>query len=119
MSDDNAFSEALFRTCKYRPEYPQAGFESLEAAREWVLAFVRWYNQEHRHSGIRYVTPAERHRGEDKAILAARDQVYQAARERHPERWTGSPRNWEPVGEVWLNPAKEPSPDSAPLLEAA
>jgi hypothetical protein len=119
VSDDNAYSEALFRTCKYRPEYPHQGFESLEAAREWALALVRWYNHEHRHSGIRYVTPAERHGGHDPTILAARQRVYQAARERHPERWTGSIRNWEPIGEVWLNPVKAPSPARAPVLEAA
>jgi transposase InsO family protein len=119
VSDDNAYSEALFRTCKYRPEYPQGGFESLEAAREWTLRFVRWYNQEHRHSGIRYVTPAERHAGEDQAILAARDQVYRAAQERHPERWTGPTRNWEPIGAVWLNPVKELPRRSDPGWEAA
>jgi putative transposase len=119
VSDDNAYSEALFRTCKYRPEYPHQGFASLEAAREWTLALVRWYNHEHRHSGIRYVTPAARHAGHDPTILAARQRVYQAARERHPERWTGSTRNWEPIGEVWLNPVKAPSPDRTPRLEAA
>ncbi len=119
VSDDNAYSEALFRTCKYRPDYPQAGFESLEAARHWSLEFVRWYNQEHRHSSIRYVTPAERHAGEDQAILAARVRVYEVAKERHPERWTGAIRNWAPIGEVWLNPVKEPPTDSVPVLEAA
>jgi putative transposase len=118
-SDDNAYSEALFRTCKYRPEYPHAGFASLEAAREWTLAFVRWYNHEHRHSGIRYVTPVERHAGDDRAILAARDQLYRAAKERHPERWTGSTRHWEPQREVWLNPVKEPPSASELLLKAA
>ncbi len=119
VSDDNAYSEALFRTCKYRPDYPQAGFESLEAARHWSLEFVRWYNQEHRHSSIRYVTPAERHAGEDQPILAARVRVYEAAKERHPERWTGAIRNWAPIGEVWLNPVKEPPTDSVLVLEAA
>lgn len=115
VSDDNPYSEALFRTCKYRPGYPHAGFESLEAARDWVLAFVRWYNDEHRHSSLRYVTPAERHAGNDRTILAARDQVYRAAKERHPERWTGATRNWEPIGAVWLNPVKEP-PSGTDLL---
>lgn len=107
VSDDNPFSEALFRTCKYRPKYPRRGSGSLQAARQWTLAFVHWYNHEHRHSGIRYVTPAERHAGHDAVVLAARDRVYQAARQRHPERWTGATRNWEPIAEVWLNPAQE------------
>jgi transposase InsO family protein len=119
VSDDNAFSEALFRTCKYRPDYPHAGFESLEAARHWVLALVRWYNHEHRHSRIRYVTPAERHTGDDRTILAVRDQVYQAAKTRHPARWTGSTRNWEPIGAVWLNPVKEPPSGRDRVLKAA
>jgi putative transposase len=120
VSDDNAFSsKVLFRTCQYRLDSPQAGFESLEAAREWTLAFVRWYNQEHRHRGIRYVTPTERHTGDDRILLAARDRVYQAAKARHPERWTGATHNWEPIGEVWLNPVKELSSEGTLLLEAA
>jgi transposase InsO family protein len=57
VSDDNPFSEALFRTCKYRPDYPVGGFESLQAARQWVLRFVHWYNHEHRHSALRFLTP--------------------------------------------------------------
>lgn len=91
----------------------------MEAVREWTLALVRWYNHEHRHSGIRYVTSAERHAGDDRTILAARDRVYQAAKARHPERWTGATRNGQPIGAVWLNPVKEPPTESAPLLKAA
>jgi transposase InsO family protein len=117
-SDDNAFSEALFRTCKYRPDSPHASFESLEAARDGVLAYVRGYNDEHRHSSLRYVTPAERHPGTDRTILAARDPVYRAAKERHPERWTGATRNWEPIGAVWLIPVKEPPNGTDLLLKA-
>jgi len=83
------------------------------------LAFVRGYNYEHRHSSLRYVTPAERHAGNDRTILAARDQVYRAAKERHPERWTGATRNWEPIGAVWLNPVKEPPSGTDLLLKAA
>ena len=63
MSDDNAYVESLFRTAKYRPEFPAQGFADLEAARHWGAEFVRWYNVEHRHSGIRYVSPAQRHAG--------------------------------------------------------
>jgi putative transposase len=65
------------------------------------------YNYEHRHSGIRYVSPAQRHAGDDKAIQAARHTVYLAARERHPARWSRHIRNWTPVGAVTLNPERE------------
>ena len=107
VSDDNAYAEALFRTAKYRPEFPSKGFESLNAAREWAASFVRWYNVEHRHSGIRYVSPAQRHAGEAQAILAARHDVYLKARDQNPARWTRDTRNWTPIGAVALNPEKE------------
>lgn len=105
VSADNAFSEALFRTAKYRPSYP-APFDSLEQARTWVAAFVAWYNGEHRHSALRFVTPDERHDGRDAAILARRQHVYAQARRRRPERWAGPTRNWTPVGAVRLGPRK-------------
>lgn len=104
VSNDNPYSEATFRTLKYRPGYPRKPFTTLEQARAWVDGFVRWYNTEHRHSGIRFVTPDERHRGKDTAVLARRKQVYERARRRRPERWTRSTRNWTPVGAVYLNP---------------
>jgi transposase InsO family protein len=107
VSDDNPYSESLFRTLKYTPAYPGKPFESLAAAREWVHRFVQWYNEEHRHSGICYVTPGQRHRGEDVTILADRKRLYEAAKEAHPERWSGNTRNWEPVSEVWLNPPQD------------
>ncbi len=110
VSDDNPYSEALFRTLKYVPDYPSQPFESLEAARQWVHAFVRWYNESHRHSAIGFVTPAERHEGKDRTILEARTAVYEKAREAHPERWSGPVRNWAPVTEVWLNPDREQTP---------
>jgi len=103
VSDDNAFSEALFSTVKGRPEYPSKPFESLEAARVWVEEFVRWYNNEHLHSAIRFVTPAARHEGRDHEVLAQRRQVYEAARRRNPERWTRETRCWDPITEVVLN----------------
>ena len=103
VSDDNAFSEALFRTLKYRPEYPRKPFATIEAARAWVGAFVHWYNTEHLHSAIRYVTPDDRHEGRDAAILAKRREVYRAAKKRTPRRWTGDTRNWTPAGPVALN----------------
>jgi transposase InsO family protein len=106
VSDDNAFAEALFRTAKYRPEFPLKGFADLDSARQWAMRFVHWYNHEHRHSGIRYVTPAQRHAGQDGPVLAARHAVYQDARQRNPQRWSGSTRNWKPVGAVTLNPER-------------
>lgn len=104
VSDDNAICEALFRTLKYRPGFPKKPFASLAAAREWVASFVAWYNGEHLHSGVRYVTPNDRHERRDIGILAKRHAVYRAARERAPRRWTGDTRNWRPVGDVALNP---------------
>jgi transposase InsO family protein len=106
VSNDNPFSEALFRTCKYVPSWPARGFPNIEEARAWVHAFVRWYNTEHRHSAIRFVTPDARHRGEDRAVLHNRHALYQAARARSPARWSGNTRNWDPVGSVWLNPER-------------
>jgi putative transposase len=103
VSDDNAFSEALFSTVKNRPEYPTKPFESLSTARAWVDQFVQWYNHEHLHSAIRFVTPADRHEGSDHEILRQRKQVYEAARARNPERWTQETRCWEPLEEVVLN----------------
>ena len=111
VSDDNPFSEALFRTLKYVPAFPEGPFASLEAARTWVDTFVRWYNTQHRHSAIRFVTPDERHSGREDALLQQRRAVYERARRRHPERWTGPTRNWTPAGPVRLGPeAATPSP---------
>ncbi len=107
VSNDNAYAESIFRTCKYRPDYPYKGFRDIEEARDWVLRFVHWYNLEHRHSGIKFVTPHSRHEGKDEEILAQRKAVYAKAKQRHPRRWTGDTRNWDRVTEVWLNPEKE------------
>jgi transposase InsO family protein len=104
VSNDNPFSESLFRTCKYRPNYPEKPFESLQAAREWVEQFVIWYNTLHLHSKLKFVTPRDRHQERDKEILAARHQVYQAARKKRPERWARKTRNWSALGKVELNP---------------
>ena len=79
----------------------------LEDARLWGRDFVHWYNFEHRHSGIRYVTPAQRHSGEDRAILAARHLTYLNARDRHPRRWSGDTRDWSHIGVVTLNPERD------------
>ena len=107
VSDDNAHAEALFRTAKYRPEFPARGFEDLQAARAWASEFVHWYNFEHRHSGIRYVSPVQRHAGDDHAVLAARHALYAQARERNPARWSRHTRNWSPIGAVTLNPERD------------
>jgi transposase InsO family protein len=101
--NDNAYAEATFRTLKYRPHWPVHGFDCLQAAREWVESFLSWYNQLHRHSALRYVTPQQRHAGEDRAILEARSQLYRRARDQHPERWSGPIRDWSPIGPVTLN----------------
>jgi putative transposase len=115
VSDDNPFSEALFRTLKYRPGFPSKPFASLEDARAWVADFVRWYNSEHLHSAIRFVTPSARHAGSDVAQLARRHQTYQLARRRTPARWSGSTRNWSRIMTVVLNPeAAKPPHTSAP-----
>ncbi|ACB34572.1 Integrase catalytic region [Leptothrix cholodnii SP-6] len=107
VSDDNAFVESLFRTAKYRPEFPVKGFADLQAARMWAAGFVHWYNVEHRHSGIRYVSPAQRHAGEDRAILDARHELYLSARRANPARWSGPTRNWKVISAVTLNPERD------------
>ena len=106
VSDDNAYSEALFRTLKYRPEYPSVPFQSLEESRSWTSKFERWYNHEHRHSGIKFVSPASRHSGEDAAILLRRKEAYEEARRKNPNRWSRGIRNWNRITEVRLNPSK-------------
>lgn len=68
---------------------------------------MRWFNHEHRHSGIGYVTPAERHAGGDHEILKARHQLYQQARKSSPRRWSGDTRNWQRIDVVTLNPERD------------
>ena len=116
VSDDNPYSESLFRTMKYRPGYPSQPFSSLAAAQTWVDGFVSWYNTEHLHSSIRFVTPDDRHFGREQAILANRRSLYEEARLRNPNRWSRNIRNWELVETVYLNP--EPKVE-VKLLDAA
>jgi putative transposase len=105
----NPFSEALFRTCKYRPDWPTSGFASKDDAQRWVASFVGWYNTEHRHSAIRFVTPNARHTGQERDLLDRRTQLYTAARAANPARWSRQIRNWSPVREVCLNPERDTS----------
>lgn len=106
VSNDNPYAESIFRTCKYRPNYPAAGFATLTKARTWVLAFVKWYNLEHRHSGLDFLTPHQRHSGMDQIILENRRKLYEQAKAAHPERWSREIRNWSLEKEVWLNPER-------------
>lgn len=106
VSNDNPFSESAFRTMKYRPNYPDRPFASLEEARTWVREFVHWYNTRHRHSAIGFVTPDERHFGRDATILARRRVTYSAARRRHPLRWSKNSRPWNSPAVVKLNPVE-------------
>lgn len=107
VSNDNAYAEALFRTAKYCQLWPEREFETLEEARAWVLRFVTWYNEEHRHSALKYVSPSQRHRGDDRQLHARRIELYENARQSHPERWTGPCRNWHLADAVYLNPERD------------
>jgi putative transposase len=106
VSDDNPFSESLFKTLKYCPKYPANAFDSIEAAIKWVTEFVYWYNNVHLHSGIKFVTPNDRHNRNDKKILEKRTRIYLQAKEKNPNRWSKDIRNWSVVVEVKLNPLR-------------
>ena len=106
VSDDNPYSESLFSTLKGHPSFPDQPFDDLHEARRWAHGFERWYDTEHHHSGLQFVTPDQRHRREDIDLLARRHALYQAAKAEHPERWSGATRNWEPAIKVLLNPGK-------------
>lgn len=119
VSNDNPFSESLFRTLKYRPEYPEKPFENLFAAREWANRFINWYNKEHLHSRIHFVTPESRHNGQDIEILSKRRDVYLKARSKNPERWTGPIRDWNPDTKVVLKKFKRSQKSSKNNKKAA
>jgi transposase InsO family protein len=108
VSNDNPYSESLFRTAKYRPDYPSRPIASKEDACQWVVSFVDWYNHRHHHSGIKFVTPEQRHSGQAVEICRHRSAVYEQARQRHPRRWSRSTRCWRQQEEVWINP---PTPE--------
>ena len=119
VSDDNPYSEALFRTLKYCPSYPRQPFADLDAARAWVKQFIAWYNHRHLHSGIGFVTPADRHHGRASAILSCRRRVYKLARKRHPQRWARTTRTWDAPDTVRLNPPKQARLQETALAIAA
>lgn len=109
VSNDNPYSEALFKTLKYTGtiRYPHAGFESIEAARRWLGRFITRYNNEHYHCGIKFVTPAMRFKGVDKEVLEKRRLKLEEERRKHPDRWIqGHVQDCTPAGSVWLNPSK-------------
>ena len=107
VSNDNPYSESLFRTVKYCPSWPKQWFSNIGEARKWVARFVAWYNNEHRHSQIKFVTPNQRHTGLDLEILKQRKDLYQMKKKENPMRWSGPTRNWEPINLVCLNPEKQ------------
>jgi putative transposase len=102
VSTDNAYSESLFKTVKYQPNYPEK-FSTMEESLNWVGGFVDWYNNEHTHSGIKYVTPNQRHTDADVAILERRKRTYEEAKNKNPQRWRGKIRNWDKETFVKLN----------------
>ncbi len=107
VSNDNPFAESLFKTLKYRCNYQPKGFASIADARIWVLDFVDWYNSHHRHSGIKFLTPNQRHAPDHGLeVLRRRNLVYKTAKLQHPGRWTKDTRDWSIVDKVWLNPEK-------------
>jgi putative transposase len=119
VSNDNPYSESLFRTMKYRPEYPSKPFESIDQAQSWVDGFTFWYNTRHLHSSIRFVTPDDRHYGREEHILNNRRKVYEKARSRNPNRWLKQIRNWNPVYRVCLNPEKKDEVSQMHILKKA
>jgi len=120
VSNDNPYSESLFRTAKYRPDYPRRPFASKEETCRWVASFAGWYNHRHRHSGIKFVTPQQRHSGDAVEICRHRAVVYEQARQRNPRRWSRSTRCWRQPEVVWINPpTSENDITPATLLMAA
>lgn len=112
-STDNPYSEAHFRTFKYRPDFPE-NFGAIQDSRAHCRSFFHWYNHEHRHVGIGMLTPATVHFGQAEAVLAARQVVLDRAHLEHPERFVrGRPTPGEPPTEVWIN-----RPIEAPEKEA-
>ena len=113
VSNDNPFSEAGFKTLKYRPDFPQR-FGSIEDARGFCGDFFRWYNDEHHHSGLELLTPADVHFGRASERLAARDRILASAFSAHPERFVnGTPSAGKLSHEVWINNPQARTPEAA------
>lgn len=120
VSNDNPYSESVFRTMKYRPDYPSKPFASLTEAREWSAGFVRWYNEDHKHSSLKFVTPAQRHYGQAQKLLDKRKELMEQAKRQNPERWgSQATRNWSLPEKVWLNPEREEASTEPLVKEAA
>lgn len=119
VSDDNPFSESLFRTMKYWRCYPKKPFETCAEALLWAESFVRWYHHEHLHSALGFITPLDRHEGRADAIFERRTAVYEAARKRHPARWSGKLRTWMAPPVVLLNPTKDTRLEATKMKAAA
>ncbi len=107
VSHDNPFSESLFKTMNYHRCYPEEAFDDIEDAKEWVIRFTNWYNNEHRHRALKFVTPDQKHRGDDKYILAVRSKTYRLAERDNPARWSKGTRNWTPIKFTLLNPDRK------------
>ena len=119
VSNDNPYSESTFSTMKTSPAFPVRPFQNLEDTEDWVAEFVHWYNHEHLHSGIRHVSPADRHHGNDREILEARHEVYERAPQKNPSRWSKNTRDWSPIETVYLNPDKEKAMPDQPNRKSA
>ena len=108
VSDDNPFSESLFKTVKYHPTFPASTkFNTISDARIWMEKFDCWYNTQHMHSGLKFITPQQRHTSVDKNILDKRDLVYKMAKQQNPARWSRQTRDWSLPSCVTLNPNKK------------
>ena len=118
VSDDNAYSEAQFKTLKYRPDFPET-FGSIDDARAFLREFFHWYNEQHHHDGIGLLTPATVHHGRAEGVLAARQATLDAAYRAHPERFVQRPPAPPKLPqEVWINPPR-PASDSEASVDAA
>ncbi len=104
VSDDNPYIESFFKTLKYTVGYPKR-FSDLDHARSWLAGFIHWYNYKHRHSGVGYITPADRHSGIGAKIMAIRNETLLEAYEKRPERWSRKPALWVEKPVVYLNPS--------------
>ncbi|MBK8401202.1 MAG: transposase [Propionivibrio sp.] len=108
VCDDNAYAESLFRTAKYRRDFP-TGLCRPRPGPPGRSDFVRWYNFDHRHGGIRYVRPAQRHAEDDLRFWQPVIELYLKARELNPTRWSATLRNWTPIGDATRNQNVTPS----------